>query len=570
MLVCTLITAKRKKLNMEGGSGQLSVTKCWLNSNITKEGHILKFRRFWLVLPIIVALLLTTACTPTAGPEAGEKILTIASQYTIATLNPFKTSSDGDGYIIRQVMEPLVSGITGNLKPLLAESWENIDDLTWEFKLRENAYWHEGNEVYAEGANEQVKAVDVKASFDYVIDPANKAQYQARLAQVIKQVEVIDEFTVRLITNEPSAWFLTDVHRVPIFSLKALEVLGEDVFDFTPIGTGPFKFVEYVPDDRVVLEKNDKYFIEPNLDQVIFRIIPDQAVAAIALKTGEIDMALQIPTTEVESVKSTAGLKVIPTSVGGAYRYVAFNCDSELFNDKQVRNAIAYAIDMDAAVDAIFDGDPLMGRRAYMSVVSGVPGYADASDLWEYNVDKAKALLDELGWKPGKDGILEKNGKKFSFTLKTPSDAARSKLGIIIATDLKNIGIDCKPQASEFATLVDDMNRSNFEMGISGGYGGEDGLFMMFHSTEGGGPRINYANPQVDELLGKAKVTVELEEREPLLIEAARLIAADRPHLPAYYEFWQLGYNEKVKGFGDPPSVYIPLTSPYRNVDIEN
>ncbi len=381
----------------------------------------MKIKKFAVILPLVFSLLLVTACSTPAPETKGQKTLTLATQYTIATLNPCKTSSDGDGYIIRQVMEPLVSGLTGDLRPLLAESWENPDPLTWEFRLRENAYWHEGNAVYPEGANVQVKAEDVKASFDYVLDPANKAQYQARLAQVIERVEVLDDFTVRFVTSEPSAWFLTDVHRVPIFSLKALEVLGQDVFDFTPIGTGPFKFVEYVPDDRVVLEKNDKYFIEPNLDKVTFRIIPDQAVSTVALKTGEIDIALQIPVTEVDSVKNTPGLKVTPTSIGGAYRYVAFNCASDLFSDKRVREAIAFAVDMDSAVEAIFGGDPLLGKRAYCSVVPGVPGYSDCSDLWEYNPDKAKALLSELGWKPGKDGILEKGGKSSALLLRRPA-----------------------------------------------------------------------------------------------------------------------------------------------------
>ncbi len=527
----------------------------------------MKTRKFMAMLLVAVCLFSLTACTKPTSSEA--KTLRIATPYSIATLNPTKTSSDGDGYVIRQVMEPLVSGVTGDRRPLLAESWTNPNNLTWEFKLRENAYWHEGNTVYEEGANVQVKAEDVKACFDYVLDPANKAQYQARLAEVIKEVEVVDDFTVRFTTNEPAAWFLTDIHRVPIFSLKALEVLGQDAFDFTPIGTGPFKFAEYIPDDKVVLEKNDKYFIEPKLEKVIFSIIPNQSTATVALKTGEVDIALQVPSTEVDSVRETEGIKVLPTSKGGAYRYVAFNCGSEFFEEKQVREAVAFAVDMDAAVDAIFGGDPILAKRAYCSVVPGVPGFSDCSDLWEYDVEKAKTLLSDLGWKPGSDGVLEKNGKKFSFTIKTAPDAARSKLGIIVATDLKKVGIDCKPQALEWATLIDDINSGNYDMAISGGYGGEDGLFMMFHSTEGGGPELNYVNKAVDRLLGKAKITVELEEREKLLIEAARLIAADRAHLPAYLEFWQAGVSEKVKDF-DLPDLYIPLTSPYRNVDIDN
>lgn len=524
-----------------------------------------------IISTVIVLTLLSLAIVGCSGsPEVGNesKVLRIATQYSIDTLNPTKTSSDGDGYIIRQVMEPLVSGEPGDQRPLLAESWTNPDDLTWEFKLRENAYWQEGNEVYPDGSNVLVKAEDVKACFDYVLDPENKAQYQARMADVIDKVEVVDEFTVRFVTNEPAAWFLTDVQRVPIFSLKALEVLGEDKFDFYPIGTGPFKFVEYIPDDKVVLERNDKYFIKPNLDKIIFHIIPDQSVAAIALQNDEVDVALQIPVTEVEAVRESENINVVRTSSRGAYRYVAFNCASNFFSDKRVREAICMAVDMDAAVDAIFGGDPLLGERAYCPVVPGIPGYSDCSDLWSYDVEGAKSLLAELGWKPGADGILERDGVKFSFVLKTPSDAARSKLGIIVSTDLKSIGIDCKAQALEWATLVSDMNTGNFEMAISGGYGGEDGMYMMFHSTKGGGPKINYVNSKVDELLDKGKVTIDREEREAILIEAARLIVQDRPHIPAYLEYWQAGLNKRVLGF-DPPNPYYPLTSPYRNVDLD-
>lgn len=530
-----------------------------------------KFGKLTTLL-LIMLLVIFTACQntkPVDDPAPSEKVLTLGTPYTIDTLNPYKYSSDGDRYVLSQVMESLVEADGGKYFPLLATSWSNPDEKTWDFKIREDAFWHEGNEVYEIGANVQLKAQDVKDCFDFVLDPANKARRQAELANIIEKVEVIDDFTVRFTTLEPHAYFLQNINRQPIFSLQALEVLGEDNFSFYPIGTGAFKFSEYKPDDKVVLLKNDSYPITPHLDKVIFSIIPDKSVAAIALQTNEIDVAMQLLPTDVQAVRAVEGLTTL-SNTSGWYRYVAFNVSNPLFEDKRVREAFSLAVNMDEAVDSIFDIEGL-AVRAPGPVPKGLPGYTDAwFDLWEYNVEAAKNLLSEAGWVAGSDGILEKDGVKMSFVLKTPNDTNRSKLGVIVATQLKAIGIDCTPQTQEWATHLEDIRTGNVEMFIMGGGSTIDGLNYMFHSknAEGGAHNTHYKNSELDNLIEQATRTVDSEAREVIWEQAARIIVEEKVHISAYYEYVQIGINERVVDY-NPPNVWVALTSPTRNVNVK-
>ncbi len=529
-------------------------------------------RRAWTILVcVLMATLALAGCSNLESNQAtGEQVLRIGTPYTIETFNPFTYSSDGDRYVLSQIQESLVDSEGGHHWPLLAESWTNPDNNTWVFKIRDNAYWHEGNEVYPEGAKEKVTAQDVADVFNFVLDPANKARLQAKLDQIVESVEVVDESTVKFITKEPYAFFLEDINRVPIFSLKAYEVLGPEKFAQFPIGTGPFKFVEYKTDDQVILERNDAYHIKPNLDKVIFKIIPDKSVAAIALQTGEIDVSLQVPPTEVDKVVSSGNAHIVPNSYGW-YRYAAFNFNNPLFQDLKVRQAIKMAIDMDEAVTAIFSNESL-AERAHGPVPKGIVGWSDEwKNLTEYNPEKAKQLLAEAGWKPGADGILEKDGKAFKFVLKTPNDVNRSKLGVIIATQLKQIGIDCTAQPQEWATHLEDIRNGNTEMFIMGGGSTPDGLLYMFHTefAEGQSHNTWYNSPDLDALLDEARITVNTDEREKLWEKAARMTIEDVVHVNGYNEYVQIGVSNKVKDFDEYPSVWMSLVSALRNVSID-
>lgn len=519
-----------------------------------------------LVMVMLVSASLVGCSKPTTDPVS--KVLTIATPYTIDTLNPFMYSSDGDRYVLSQVVEALVDGTAGAYYPLLAESWSNPDDLTWDFVIRENAHWHTGNSVYPEGEKVQLTAADVKDVWQWVLDPNNKARQQPTLAEIVEKVELVSDNTVRFTTKEPSAFFLQHINRVPIFSLKALEVLGRDGFDKFPIGTGPFKFVEYKTDDKVRLARNDDYHIKPNLEEVVFQIIPDTSVSAIALRTGEVDIALQVPASEVESVAKEEKLKVVP-NVNGWYRYLAFNFENELFKDRKVREAIGLALDMEGITRAIFPIESL-AERAPGPIPRGLPGFSEAwFDEWEYSPDKAKAMLEDAGWKLGTDGIYAKDGKKLSFVLKTPNDVNRAKLGVMISTQLKTIGIDCVSQPMEWATHLNDIQSGNIEAFIMGGGSTVDGLSYMFHTkyAAGGSHNTRYVNAEMDSLIAEAMRTVDPDAREAILKTAAEIAIEERVHIPGYSEFVQIGLSKQVEGFDEIPTPWLSLTSSLRNVD---
>jgi peptide/nickel transport system substrate-binding protein len=503
----------------------------------------------------------------TPAAPAGDT-LTIATPYSIETFDPTKYSSDGDMYILSQVMEPLVS-VDGNLTvPRLAESWETPNDLTWVFKLRKGMYWHDGNDVYPKGTKKEVTATDAKYSLDFVLDPANKSRLQSTYAEVISKVEVVDPYTLKITTKQPYAFLLTDISRTPVFSKEVRDKLGPDKFAKLPIGCGPFKFVEYKVDDRVVLERNDNFFIKPKIAKVIFRIIPDKSVALMALEAGEVDIALQIPASEVARLTKENKVKVVPNNFGW-YRYAAFNFNVPLFKDLKVREAIASAINMNEITKTIF-ADPGLAEPAWGPVPKGLPGWSDKwKSMWEYNPDKAKKALADLGWKPGKDGILEKAGKKLSFNLKVHNDPFRQKMATLIATQLKAVGIDAQLQVTDWATLLDNIRKGNTEMFVMGGGSTVDGLLYMFHSVNAAGQAHNtfYKNAALDKLLDQAKATTDEKKREALWTQAAEIVIKDRVHLGGYLEYVQIGLSKRVQEF-DPPTPWTSLTNAKRNVGL--
>jgi len=513
-----------------------------------------------------------TAGSVVALAAAEGPILRIGTPYSIETLDPTKYSSDGDYYVLSQIYEPLVNTEGPYVIPRLAKSWENPDSKTWVFHLRDNMYWHDNNEVFPAGTRERVTAADVKFTFDYVLDPANEARLQPKLAAVIESVDVVDDFTVKFTTKEPYAFLLQDLNRVPILSQRAVAQIGLEGLARKPIGCGPFKFVEYRPDDRVVLIRNDDFFIKPQLYKVVFYIIPDKMSLLMALEAGDIDIALQIPPSEVPRVLSEGKIKVVRNSYGW-YRYAAFNFDHPFFKDWRVRMAISMAVDMDAVVRNIFPEEQL-AERAYGPVPRGIPGFDESwKELWVYAPEGAKEFLAKAGWTDTDgDGILDKNGESFTFTLQCPNDPNRQKMSVLIATYLKKIGINAQVRVKDWASHLQDIREGNTEMFVMGGGSTPDGLLYMFHSRDARGTAhdTRYTNPALDVLLDEAKATVDPEMREQLWTEAARLVILDRVHLCGYLEYIQVGMRPEVHGFDTIPTPWTSLVNETRQVTLED
>lgn len=512
--------------------------------------------------------------TETAGGTSSStgKTITIGTPYTIDTFLPWDFTSDGDRYVISNVYECLFEYDANTCIPVLAESYTNPDDCTWDIKIRENAYWHTGNKLFGD-EKVQIKAEDVKWVMDWTMDPANGSKQQANLSNTVSSVEVLDDFTLRFTTPEPKALFLFTLSRVMIFPKKAID----EGFDLNacPVGSGAFKYVSYQTDDQVVLEKNPDYYITPNVDEVIFKIIPDKSVSAIALQNGEIDITAQVLSTDIDAIAAQEDLELVPNTLGW-YRYAGFNCKDPLFTDPEIRKALTMAVDLDAAVDAIFKNSAgvKLAVRAYGPIPLELPG-ADET-LWKenavsYDPESAKKILESKGWKTGADGIYEKDGKKFSFTIKTPNnDNNRVKLGTIISTQLKQIGIDCVAQPTEWATMLTDIKAGETQMFVMGGGSSLNGMEMLFHTTlsQSNSHRVFYDNPECDALIEKAAVTIDPEERGKILADASSMVVRDAVHMFGYFEYVQIGMNKKVTDFEKAPTLWYSLCNGYRNVGI--
>lgn len=512
------------------------------------------------------------------GAADGERVLTIASPYAIGSLTPWISNSDGDRYVLGNVYEALIEANTGSADgveyvPAIAESWEYTDDTTLVFKIRENVYWQtEGNDLFDEKV--QVTAHDVKAVFDFVLDENNASTEWGDLYPIIESVEATDDFTFTVRTKQPSAILLNEISGVLIFPIKAIE---ED-FDLTqqPVGTGAFIFSEYRVDDSVTLTPNPDYRVTPNVDKVVIEIVPDKAVAAIALQNGEVDIVPQILTTDLEAVAADEDLKLIPNSVGW-YRYIGFNCSNEIFQDLKVRQAISMAIDFESITETLF-GNDFGAQLAVDAYGGGVPPEFEGSDIeawkavYEYNPDRAQTLLEDAGWTKGSDGIYEKDGQKLSFAIKCPTnDQNRVKLGEMAATYLKTIGVDASAQPTEWATMTADIAAGNTEMFVMGGGSVVGGMNMLFHSvnTQGTSHNVFYTDETLDTMLEEAYATIDDDARIALLKEAAMRALENKVHAGGYFEYVQIGMNKRVTDFEKSPTLWYSLCNDYRNVGVD-
>lgn len=526
----------------------------------------------------------TPAASPEASPAAtpaapattdGPKELTIGTYMAITTFIPWKTTSDGDGYVIRQIYHTLVEmNQMSEFTPSLAKSWECSDDgLVWTVHLRDDVYWHTGNGLFAEGEKVQVTAEDVKFSYDYYLDPETGSVRYTELSKTLDKVEVVDDFTVKFYTKDVDVLWEYRMYQNYIIPKKGVEQNWD--WHAFPVGSGAYKFVEHVIDTQVVLEKNEDFWMEPGLDKIIYKIIPDRSVSAIALQNQEIDIALAILPTEVGHIVDKDYLTLTDSGTG-SLRWIGFNCTWDFFQDVNVRRAIAMGVDLNSAVEAIFKNDAgaKLAVRAWSPIPLERPG-GNAEERFkavgmQYDPEAGMKLLEENGWAKGSDGIYAKDGKKLSFQLQVGNnDANREKLAVIVSSQLQAMGVECIAHTAEWGTHTDDIEFGRTQMFILGGYSNLDGPWrLMGLNPISLSPNSGYTNPEVEDLLAEANKTTDFDQRSELLTQAAEIFVSDAPIMPVYFEYTQVGFNNRVTDFGYA-TVYQALCGTERNVSVQ-
>ncbi|WP_368653911.1 peptide-binding protein [Ornithinibacillus sp. 4-3] len=475
--------------------------------------------------------------------------LVIASTSNPTMFNEFYASDSPSNTIAKFIYDSLIK-IDENLQPIpsLAESWEyNEDEMKWVFHLREDVTWHDG---------EPFTAKDVE--FTYNI-PKHEDYTGPRTSffAPAEKIEAVDDYTVEITFNEPDAKFLPIAlafNVLPEHILGDIPVADLGTADFNtknPIGTGPFKFDEWKQGQHVRLVANDDYFDgRPNFDTITSKIVTDDNAMLAQFEAGDIDFIdvsdENFNVAQKLADEGKAELLVVPAT---NYNYIGYDLTNPLFEDKRVRQALTHALNREAIVENVLDGN---------AIVSDSPGlpfswaYNEDVPKFEYDPEKAKALLEEAGWTDSDgDGVLDKDGQDFEFELKTnQGNKVREKLLVIAQEQWGEIGVKVTPKVVEFSALSAELNDKNFEAYILGwGLRDDPSLSPYFHSEEieSGFNRVSYSNPELDEVMEKGDSIMDPDERVQYIEESQAIVAEDQPYTFLYYPNRNLLYSKQIK-----------------------
>lgn len=470
-----------------------------------------------------------TSPTTTEAQRGGAIIVAISSD--VDGLDPHRTVASPTFDVVKSIYDTLVDvDHTGTIVPGLATSWASSEDgLYWTFTLRDNVRFHNGRAM---------TSADVAFSFERVLSEESP---RAKDFAAIDHLETPDEHTVVFILKEPLPAFVSNLALgwAAIVPSEHAGTLQEH-----PVGTGPFQFVEWVPDSHIELTRFDDYWMtgQPYLDQIEFRIIPDPAVQLTSLKAGEIDMAPVLPQNAAE-LKADSQIRVLsaPVNPVAAVTLLAINNTRKPFDDIRVRQALNYAIDKKALIEATQFGfaTPI---GSHMQPVSEY--YVDLTDTYSYDPDKARQLLAAAGYPDG-----------FETTITFANFDLHRRNAEVIASQLAQVGIEATLQSMELATWLDQVYQGrDYELNTLSHSGRLDpDPFLNRLTCDSEENYRNYCNPQFDELIQQGANTTDVAIRKEIYAKAQRLLAEDAASAWLYTPDVILGAQRSVHDYSFRP-----------------
>ena len=464
---------------------------------------------------------------------AQEKSLTIALTADPSHLYPLAGEELSSNILYYHLYDPLVKrGADLSFGPGLATSWENVDETTWRFHLREGVTFHNGNPFTA-------------ADVVYTVEKARDS-IRPDLVANIAEATAVDDLTVEIKTPKPYAVLPNDLAELLILDEEYSSQTSDEAMDLEPMGTGPYMLGEWIKEERLVLEAFDDYWAgEPAIDTVTFRPITNPATRTAALLTGEVDVIQDLAVRDVERVRSDDRFEVItrPSLLNVVLamdtRETSPTIEGENpMTDQRVREAIARAIDVDALNKIVMNG---LATPSDQYVPASHLGHVDGMDfrqMYPLDIEKAKALLAEAGYPDGFTMTLDATNNRYV------NDA---QIAQALASMLAKINIDLKlnimPKSNFWGYIRVPTENSSFIMSgwdvPSGDAGSMYGALFYSRDKKDGYGQVNrgsYSNPEVDALIDEADATPSVEERDAILQEATKLLMADIPMIPVHYE----------------------------------
>jgi peptide/nickel transport system substrate-binding protein len=492
-------------------------------------------------LTLLLAALLCAGCAKGApeqkargkgGPPAYGDALVVGSIGEPSNLIPILSADSASSDISGLVYSGLVR-YDKNLKLEgdLAQSWEvSPDGLSITFHLRHGVKWHDGQPFTSR---------DVLYTYRVTIDPKTPTAYSEDFKQV-KTAEAPDSYTFRVSYAKPFAPALGS-WGMPILPAHLLE--GKDItkspLSRSPVGTGPFVFKDWIPGQKVTLESYRDYWEgTPYVSRYVYRIIPDSSTMYMELKSGGID---EMGLSPVQYQRQTNNREFLDRFnkyryPAFGYTYLGYNLRLPLFRDKRVRQAITSAINKEEIIHGVLLG---MGQIAHGPYKPGTWAYKESAFDPDYNPVRAKSLLKEAGFVMGKDGILVKDGKPFSFTIMTNQNDQRLKSAQIIQQRLKKVGIDVKIRVMEWASFITNfIDTGRFESVLLGWTVSQDpDIYDVFHSSKTGPKELNFVHfksPEVDRLLVEGRGTFDIAKRRDCYYKIQDILASEQPYTFLY------------------------------------
>ncbi len=506
----------------------------------------------------------TTAAEPTTAPEppAPEvpQILNINMRLAPTLLDPQQESAASGKMVLGNIFEKLVALDTNmEIVPELAKDWDISDDgLTYTFYLEDGVEFHDGTPLTADA---------VKFTFERLLDPDTGSVFVGDYS-MIESVEVVDDLTVELILEYAHAPFLRRLAMIEasILNPVALEEWGEDSSSH-PVGTGPFVLDDYVPDERLVLVRNENYWRTPaKLEAVNFTFVAEEQARVSALLAGDTDFETIIPSSLLSMVEADPNI-VIERGPTLFPEWVGFNTQKAPFDDPLVRKAVSYALDMDTILEGIFLG---VGVRSTQPVAPGVYGYDDTIEPIPYDPNVARDALAEAGWEDTDgDGIVDKDGQPFSVEFKVMPLTEIERMAEAIQAYMADAGMEANIVVEDWGAFLADCAAGNMQMFVLGQENpmGDAGatLGTVFHSD--GIDVSNYTrydNPDLDALIDAERRETDPDVRLGLLRDAINMIVDDYVQIPTFVRESVMAHNQKVKGFALHPSdTYLKLDTVY-------
>ncbi|MFQ5532493.1 MAG: ABC transporter substrate-binding protein [Candidatus Methylomirabilales bacterium] len=519
-------------------------------------------RWFFVTTGIIIAVLVAERVLPARGG---------IYRYTLGpsdppSLDPVHITDTVSHAVASELFDGLVTfDHTLTIRPAIAQRWTVSEDgRTYTFHLRPGVRFHNGRTVTAE---------DFRYSFERLLDPKTRSErtwileklegargFMTGKSSGVSGIEVLGPHQLQLTLERPFAPFLA-LLAYPAASVvprEAVERWGRR-FSTHPMGTGPFGFVEWHHDDRVILEANKHYFQgAPYLDRIVFRVIPDEMTRFQEFKAGNLEHT-DIPTglfRVIQSEPSVRSMLVSGPSLG--INALQFNLEKPPFRrNRKVRQAFNYAVDKKAVANVILEGRVLPARSI---LPPGVLGYNPDLRGYPYNREKAGRLLVEAGYEGGR-GLPP-------LTLYYNTGLVNRKIAEFVQGALRRIGVTVELRELDwpaYLNLVDGGEAQFFRLGWLADYPDpENFLTVLFHSRNIGskGNLSRYANPKVDALLDRADQTMDVRERARLYQEAEKIIVADAPWIFLHYystdvliQPWVKGLREQISPMDSSPTL---------------